>query len=335
MQVPSSYMPTMRGEWIPWSPRHGALPCPEHVDGTVQNMRLPQLAAGAIERAIPTVRDVALPLHGGQKLVFPCTIGGARYALKVVLADSRKVQGASGAAADVVAMEAEARARREFAILSRCHNPHLATPGPIGFSVAEIEGQRVVYFTEEWVEGQDLRTALREAGPLGFDEIVRLGLDIAEAIDALWAEHLIHRDVKPGNIMWRASSGAFLLMDLGSALDLLDAKSSGARTPGTRIYFSPERVAVARRRPLDLRSDLFSLGIVLYEATTGVHPFAFPTADDADILARIQHVQPLRPSSFRSHVPLRLSTVIMRLLAKTPSRRFQAGAQVAEALRGA
>lgn len=297
-------------------------------------MRLPELSEHAIARSIPGVCQVLPPLHGGQKLVFPCLVDGNWYALKVMLLDDERAPAPGGEETGAPMSAAEARARQEVGIMRRCQNPHLATPGTVDVTVADIEGQRVVYFTEEWVNGQDLRTMLRERGPLSFREVVRLGIDIAQAIDALWSEHIVHRDVKPGNIVRRSATGEFLLLDLGSALDL-NAATTPARTgrmPGTRMYFSPERMTATRLQTLDHRSDLFSLGIVLYEAATGVHPFALAIADDIEILARIKHVNPLRPSSFRPHIPFCLSAVIMRLLAKAPSRRYDTCFELIKAL---
>ena len=287
-------------------------------------MRLPQLDERTIALAIPGLGEVHPPLRGGQRLVFPCTIDGKKYALKVMLADEgRGANDPSGA---------ETRARREVDILRRCEAGYLATAGPIDVTAAEIAGQRIVYFAEEWIEGRDLRTILRQDGPLPFATVARLGRNIALAVDALWALGVIHRDVKPGNIMCRQPSGEFLLVDLGLALTADVRSSEAARQPGTRIYFSPERLQANSDMDLDQRSDLFSLGIVLYEATTGFHPFSLPIADDLAMQSRIVALTPLRPSSYRPGVPPQLSYVIMRLLAKKPVQRLRSGALVAEAL---
>jgi serine/threonine protein kinase len=252
-------------------------------------------------------------------------IDGRKYALKVMLEQAERVS-------DGDLPSAETRARREVEILRSCPGGRLAVPGPIGVTVAEISGQQVVYFTEEWIAGRDLRSILRREGPLQFTEVTRLGRDIALAIDALWALGVMHRDVKPGNIMLCESTGEFVLVDLGYALTA-DARSrETARQPGTRIYFSPERLGAKGDRDLDLRSDLFSLGVVLYEATAGLHPFALPIADETAMLSRIRTLAPLRPSSHRPGVPVALSRVIMRLMAKRPCQRYDSGALAAAAL---
>ena len=288
-------------------------------------MHLPQLNERAIALAIPGLGEVYPPLRGGQKLVFPCTIGGRKYALKVMLEQDGRV-------ADGDPPSAETRARREVEILRRCQGGYLAALGPIDVTAAEISGQRVVYFAEEWIDGRDLRTILRQDGPLPFTEVARLGRNIALAIDALWAIGVMHRDVKPGNIMLRQPARDFLLVDLGFALTADARERETTRQPGTRIYFSPERLEASRDGDLDQRSDLFSLGIVLYEATTGFHPFSLPIADDVAMQSRIRTLNPLKPSSYRSGVPLDLSYVIMRLMAKRPNQRYRSGALVAEAL---
>ncbi len=297
-------------------------------------MRFPALSETAIERCIPGITRVSPPLQGGQKMVFPCLVNGNRYALMVMFLNGDRAHGPRSAQSGALISAAEARAQREVSIMRRCRNPHLAAPGTIDVTVTDIDGQPVVYFTEEWVEGDDLRKILRGKGPLPFADVVRLGIDVARAIDALWSERIVHRDVKPGNIVRRSETGDFVLLDMGSAIDLnapvLPIRSG--RMPGTRMYFSPERVSSSGAFALDHRSDLFSLGIVLYEATTGVHPFAFPAADDVELLARIKHRTPLRPSSFQPRVPFRLSAIIMRLLAKSPARRYSTCGQLVKAL---
>jgi serine/threonine protein kinase len=299
-------------------------------DWNLHRAQVPGLSEAAIKRSIPGVSRVSAPLQGGQKMVFPCFLDGNRCALMIMLAGADRTPTPKGAQIS----PAEARALREVDIMHRCRSPHLAAPGPIDATVAEIDGRRVVYFTEEWIDGDDLRTILHRRGPLPFADVVHLGIDIAQAIDALWSERIVHRDVKPSNIMRRSDSGAFVLLDLGSALDLSARALAdpNGRMPGTRAYFSPERAHAPGSYCIDCRSDLFSLGIVLYEATTGVHPFASPAVNDVDVLTRIQQFQPLRPSSLRAHVPFALSAIIMRLLAKSPARRYATCSQLVDAL---
>lgn len=289
-------------------------------------MRLPDLSPQALADAIPALHDVRAPLQGGQKLVFPCRISDSSYALKVMLAEEPNWPDPAGGREQV--SEAEMRLRREDGIMRRCHSTHLPVPGPIGVTLIDAADQRIAYSTERWVEGHNLRDVLRRTGSLKFSEVMQLGIDIAQAIDVLWSERVVHRDIKPSNIMRRSPSGEFVLLDLGSALDLKHGiPVHSGHLSGTRLYFSPERVTSQGPPLLDLRSDLFSLGIVLYEATTGIHPF-LDRPDNGDVLHRIVHAHPLRPSSHRKQVPPCLSSTIMRLLKKSAERRYRSGAQL-------
>lgn len=217
-----------------------------------------------------------------------------------------------------------ARAQREVETMQQCSTPHLVRMGPIGLTVGTIGTNHILFFTEELIEGLDLRVHLRDRGPLSVDELVRLARHMAEAIQALWQLVKIHRDIKPGNIMRRDSNGEFVLLDMGLVFDLQD-ESLSLGPVGTPRYFSPEQVDFMNRRSvMDFRSDLFSLGIVLYEMATGRHPFITPSALSTwDIVGNIRGMQPQPLSSLRTDIPQELNDIILRLLAKRPALRYR------------
>jgi serine/threonine-protein kinase len=286
---------------------------------------LPTLSVADIAAAIPGVQDIGQPTRGGQKVVFPCVIAGQRCALKVMLANPSLPQGPpTGDDREEEYDEITARARREVETMLRCNTPHLVRLGPLPLTRAEIGGQQVLYFAEEWIEGPDLRSIIRDAGPLSVADTLRLGTNVTEAIKTLWSLSKVHRDIKPGNIMRRNSTGEFVLLDMGFVL-ALDEESltvSGI-IPGTPIYFSPEQTELSRKRQMDFRSDLFSLGVVMYESITGHHPFWTPGMSLEDAIARMRTVDPEAPCHCRQAVPQGLSSIILRLLAKQPHRRFR------------
>jgi serine/threonine-protein kinase len=145
---------------------------------------------------------------------------------------------------------------------------------------------------------------------------------------------MIHRDVNPGNIMKRRVSGDFVLLDMGCLFDLAGASLSMAPV-GTPLYFSPEQLDFAnRRRVLDFRSDLFSLGIVLYEMATAKHPFLTRGVTSAvDLVSSILNSTPVEPKQVRKAVPQELSQIIMRLLSKQPALRYRKTSLLIEALK--
>lgn len=133
---------------------------------------------------------------------------------------------------------------------------------------------------------------------------------------------MVHRDVKPRNIM-RRNSGDYVLLDTGLAFDLSDESLTAAfMTVGTPIYMSPEQLKNVRRG-IDFRSDLFLLGIVMYEVITGKHPFFQRGINSMQLVANIISNQVEPPSTIRSDIPNSLNTIIMRLLAKEPHLRFK------------
>lgn len=283
-------------------------------------MAVPDLTAGDLQSLIPNAQDVQDLDRGGQKIVFKASIEGTPYAIKALRANP--TEPAIGDESDVLD-DVTARAQREVDTMQQCDTPHLVKMGPIGLSVANVRGQQIIYYTEEFIEGENLWSYLRNHGPMEVPELVTLGTHIAQAIRAIWQFNKIHRDVKPGNIM-RRTNGDFILLDMGLVFDLTD-ESLSVSPVGTPKYFSPEQLNFAQRRTvLDFRSDLFSLGIVLYEMSTGSHPFApNRSLTTWDVIGNIQSLHPPVPSQIMGTLPTAFDRVVMRMLGKRPALRYR------------
>lgn len=222
-----------------------------------------------------------------------------------------------------------ARFRREAESLSRLNHPHICTIYDIG------SYRRQPFIAMERLEGRTLRGRLQE-GPLSLPEVVDLGLQIADALGAAHAQDIVHRDVKPGNV-FITTRGVAKLLDFGLAKgrrrDLADAETSSAETAqrrpfGTPGYMSPEQI---RQEEVDARSDLFSLGCLLYRMTSGRSPF-----DGASVFETIRNIldsDPAPVSFYRSDAPAELDQVIARLLRKRPGERYGSTHELMEALR--
>jgi serine/threonine protein kinase len=209
------------------------------------------------------------------------------------------------------------------AILAEASIPQIVRLGPVGITEGEVCKQKVLFYTEEWVEGRDLSTILRESGPLPVAEVARMGIELCRAIEWLWEHHTIHRDIKPGNVM-RRPDGSFVLLDMGLALDLEQPSiTTPGLTVGTLPYLSPEQLDAPKKRTMDFRSDLYSLGVTMYEASTGVHPYFRPGMSQTDTITRILTEKPKPPVDLNPLLPGDLSTIIMRLLAKSPYLRYR------------
>src|SRR5439155_6274315 len=174
--------------------------------------------------------------------------------------------------------------------------------------------------------GESLEQRLKRVGKLPPLEVARLGQQAAAGLAAAHAGGLIHRDIKPGNILLEEGTDRVKLTDFGLARGIEDVKLTRTGfVAGTPLYMAPEQ---AHGEGVDHRSDLFSLGSVLYEAATGKHPFDGKTP--LAVLRRVadETQPPLR--DVEPEIPQWLSDVIDRLLEKEPGDRFQTAAEVAE-----
>lgn len=179
-----------------------------------------------------------------------------------------------------------------------------------------------------FVAGDSLQTRLDRDGALDVCEILRIGMQTAAGLAAAHAQGLVHRDVKPSNILLEEGVERTLLTDFGLAQASDDA--SLTRTgyhPGTPQYMSPEQ---ARGDTVDARSDLFSLGSVLYTMCTGRPPFRAETS--YGILRRITDNEPRPLREINPSIPIWLEGIVQKLQAKSPADRFQTAADVAELL---
>lgn len=180
------------------------------------------------------------------------------------------------------------------------------------------------YLVMQYVPGQSLQSRVEEVGPLGVSEILRIGMQAASGLAAAHAQGLVHRDVKPANILLENDVDRAYLTDFGLARASDDASLTYTGVvSGTPHYMSPEQ---ADGRPMDHRSDLFSLGSVLYFMATGRPPFRAdrPMA----VLKRTCH-DPHRPAWHANpEIPDELSETIDRLLEKQPDRRFATAAEL-------
>ncbi|HEX2059466.1 MAG TPA: serine/threonine-protein kinase [Thermoanaerobaculia bacterium] len=225
-----------------------------------------------------------------------------------------------------VASDAEARARliREAQMAAQLNHPSIAT-------VHAIEEQNgALFIAMEYIEGQPFGAAIRSRELSDYD-IVRIARDVADALAEAHARGIIHRDIKPDNVM--VSGKRVKVLDfgiakqIGSEVRAGDFRTEAGMVVGTIEYMSPEQ---ALGRPLDARTDLFSLGVVLYQALSGALPFSGSTA--TELLLRVCRDAPQPLASVRPDLPNELAAVISRCLEKDRDRRFASAGELAEAL---
>ncbi|WP_257158958.1 Stk1 family PASTA domain-containing Ser/Thr kinase [Corynebacterium cystitidis] len=223
------------------------------------------------------------------------------------------------------------RFRREAQNSARLNHPNIVAVYDTGTHV--VDGVNVPYIVMERVIGRDLRAIVRDEGPLTPEAAAELLSPVTAALQASHDAGIIHRDVKPANIMV-TNTGAVKVMDFGIARALDDSTAQMTQTSaviGTAQYLSPEQ---ARGKPVDGRSDIYALGCVMYEAVTGRPPFEGETP----FAVAYQHVQE-EAEEPSAHIPglspqaaLNVDAVVLTAMAKHPADRYQTATEMGEDL---
>lgn len=221
------------------------------------------------------------------------------------------------------------RFKREITVASSLHHPRIV---PV---LSATTAADVLYYTMPFIDGDTLRALLGANGPLAIDRAVSVVRDVAQALAYAHRENIVHRDIKPGNVLVERSTGNALVTDFGIARAVeraaeLQSVTTTGLTLGTPTYMSPEQAAAERH--IDGRSDVYSLGCVLFELLTGDPPFTGPTA--RAIIARHITEPPPTITTLRPDVPAPLRALVERMLAKAPAARCTA-TQVIDVLDGA
>jgi serine/threonine-protein kinase len=181
------------------------------------------------------------------------------------------------------------------------------------------------YIVMEYVEGETLRDVIRREGQLSPEHAMTVSADVCGALDFSHRNGIVHRDVKPGNVMI-TPEGAVKVMDFGIARAVSDSAAtmtSTAAVIGTAQYLSPEQ---ARGEGVDARSDVYSVGCMLFELLTGGPPFT----GDSPVAVAYQHVRedPRLPSSINPRVPPELDAIVLKAMSKNPANRYQSAAEM-------
>ena len=215
------------------------------------------------------------------------------------------------------------RFRREEEIGLRLHHPAI-------IRAFQPKEKSRVYIVQEYVPGELLRARLKREGRLPIEDAVRIGIRIADALRYLHDHGVVHRDLKPENIMLTLDGGVKLI-DFGIALDTTLRKltwSGLSQSVGTPDYMAPEQIKGKRG---DARTDLYALGVILYEMLTGVVPFH----EDSLYAAMRKKVEtlPVPPRQLRPEIDPALEEVVLQALEPDPEDRFESAFEMREALK--
>ncbi len=184
------------------------------------------------------------------------------------------------------------------------------------------EHQGLFYIAMEYIEGVTLQRKLNQQPILPIEQVLDISRQVCAGLDYAHAHDIVHRDIKPANIMMEAD-GRVKIMDFGIAKAGDSSVTTVGQVVGTPNYMSPEQV---KGRPLDGRSDLWSVGVMLYEMLTGERPFTGQNV--TTIIYKIVNEEPIAPKELDPNLHPALSAVIMRALAKNPDKRYQQGADL-------
>jgi serine/threonine-protein kinase len=215
---------------------------------------------------------------------------------------------------------------REIDVAAHLHHPHIL---PLFDSGQLGDGSGTLYYVMPYVEGESLRARIDREKQLPLDDSVRLALEVADALGAAHDQGVIHRDIKPENILLQG--GHAVIADFGIARAVTAAGgerlTESGMALGTPQYMSPEQATAGG---VDGRTDLYSLGCVLYEMLTGSPPFTGTTAQAIMARHSVDTVSPVR--TVRGSVPEAVERVVLRSLAKVPADRYATARELAEAL---
>jgi eukaryotic-like serine/threonine-protein kinase len=214
------------------------------------------------------------------------------------------------------------RFRREAQNAAALNHPAIVAV----YDTGEVQSEfgPLPYIVMEYVDGQTLREIVKTQGPLTQRQVIEVMADVCAALDFSHRHNIIHRDVKPANIMIN-HAGAVKVMDFGIARALGEGQNvtQTAAVIGTAQYLSPEQ---ARGEAVDARSDVYAAGCVLFELLTGDPPFT----GDTPVAVAYQHVreEPRRPSEVNPSIPSSLDAVALKALSKNPANRYQSAAEM-------
>ncbi|MBI3903584.1 MAG: serine/threonine protein kinase [Nitrosomonadales bacterium] len=218
--------------------------------------------------------------------------------------------------------EYEARFYQEARAAGRLNHPNIVTIHDLG------ENDGIAYIAMELMQGSELQNLLEDGKSLPLEDALSIAIQVAAGLAYAHEHGIIHRDVKPSNIMV-LEGGQAKIADFGIArMDTSLLSTQTGKVLGSPLYMSPEQV---RSHNVDTRSDIFSLGILLFRMLTGQFPFSGENAHA--VMYQIVNEAPRTPSSLSPDIPQALDAIIFKCLAKKPEDRYQNARELEEALR--
>jgi tetratricopeptide (TPR) repeat protein len=280
--------------------------------------------AGALPFLNPPAAAGELGRLGPYRIVAELGRGGMGIVFRAVDDDLRRTVALKVLRPDLADEEAKARLVREAQLAARFRHEHV-----IGVHAVVQPPGGLPYLVMEYVDGQPLSAILRDQKRLEPRQAVEWLVQAADGLAAAHAAGLVHRDVKPGNILIEKATGKAKLGDFGLARAEAHTQTltQAGAIMGTPVYMSPEQ---ARAAPTDPRTDVYSLGVTLYEVLTGEVPFR---GTALMVVRQILTEEPRPPRRLNDHIPRDLETICLKAMAKEPARRYANAGELADDLR--
>jgi len=270
-----------------------------------------------VKKGLPEIDIVEEIGSGGFKVVYKVFINDRMEAFKIVqIPDDPNDPD--------MKTEHLRRICREVEIIGRCNTPYLVRLGSIKCHERRIGSNDYVAYSEELIEGKSLRQVMAIGHIPDSAELVTLSKCLLLAVKELNSQGVIHRDIKPENIIKTGvTDRPFVLLDLGIAFQVGDTNLTrdSQRIPGTLYYIAPEMLEMGFRQNLDYRADLYTIGLTLYEYSSGVNPFARQGDEQFNTLYRIKNEKPKPLLQLRNDLSASFCVLIDGLMKKLPALR--------------
>ncbi|HAB53166.1 MAG TPA: hypothetical protein DCE80_13525 [Ignavibacteriales bacterium] len=280
--------------------------------------------AEEIKAIFPQFQEVYFLNKGGFKAVYKIVVNGKPEAFKIVYIP--EVSGVEPEVSKEIKKESLGRIAREIKILNDCKCPEIVKLGIIQPTVVVLNRLEYVAYSEEFIEGNTLRESIRQSMKPSEEDLRSLFLSLLKAIRELWSLNVIHRDIKPDNVMKLSRKDrSYVLLDLGIAFSIVDTPltfdASNRLPPGTYRYLAPEMLQPGFRESLDFRSDMYAAALTVYEYAAGQHPLAKSKEDLIATLSRIVREPPKSLREYRDDLSPFLIGTIDQMLKKIPALR--------------
>ncbi len=270
-----------------------------------------------LQHELPEAEIIEEIGSGGFKVVYKALINNNHEALKLLqIPVDPNDEG--------IFEENRKRIFREISILGQCNSPFMVKLGTIKPKELSINEQNYVIYTEEMVKGKSLRQLLKSGHKPTFTELQGLAMVLLKILDKLVSKNIIHRDIKPDNIMKTGDENRpYVLLDFGIAFQIggSNLTRNSRHVPGTLYYIAPEMLDPGFRQNLDYRADLYTIGLTLYEYASGINPFAKRDEAQFTTLYRIKTQKPDPLLNLCPDLPPNFCSLVDNLIKKLPALR--------------